>query len=132
MEFITNMVMRYYDVLTHNSFTTPNFSDLIRIAESILNKDKEENEKDIKRIGVLYNSVPPMGIEMPKLELIFFKNSHKGIEAEVEIHGITYTMGDLFTHINKVIQEVTAIVSRAAYKYDLEIPLDPYMGVKRK
>lgn len=132
MEFITNMIMRYYDVLTHNSFNSPNFTDLIRLAESILNKEPIENAEDIKRIESLYNKVPPVNIEMPKLELIFFKNNHKGIQAEIDINGTTYTLGDLFTYINDVIQEITKIVSKVAYKYDLEIPLEGYGGGKRK
>jgi hypothetical protein len=117
------MVARYYDTLTRNNFVTPNFCDLMRIAESILNKEPDENKRELARLKELDARVPPMNIELAKCELIFYKNAHKGIQAEVEISGVTYHLGDLWVHINAVIKEMTRIVSEVAYKYDLEIPI---------
>jgi len=130
MEFITNMIMRFYDVLTHTTFGTPNFTDLMRLAESVLNKEPEKNAKQIKELEELNNKVPGVGLDLAKLELVFFKNIDKGISGEVEIKGKTYTMGDLYMHLQFVLKELTRIISKVAYEYDLDIPLT--MGITKR
>lgn len=122
MQFMSYMIQYYYHVLSSNRFNTPNFTDLLRIAESIMHKDELGNKNKIKKISDMHKSVDGTDISMAEMELIFFKNAQKGINAEIEVRNKVYTLGKLFNHVNNFIRDLTKMVSEVAYQYDVDIP----------
>ncbi len=117
------MIQYYYNVLLSNKFDQPNFTDLFRIAESILNKDERAHKDLLKRLDDLNISLNGIPISIAELELVFYKNATKGINSEIEINGETYTLGKLFFMINEVIKEITKMISNVAYDYDIDMPM---------
>lgn len=124
MQFMSYMIQYYYHTLSSNRFDTPNFTDLMRICESIINKDPKGNEAFIKELKEINDRVGEIDINLAQMELVFYKNAHKGINAEIDIKGDSYTLGHLFSEVNKSISKMTKIVSEIAYKYDIDIPLN--------
>lgn len=127
MEFISFMILNFYNTLTSNNFTTPNFTDLFRITESILEKEKDNDKKIkefLKDMETEYYNVRKTGISIPEMELIFFSNARKGFNVEIDINGKSYRLGNLFKLINEVIKDLTRYVSYVAYQYDVEMPLN--------
>lgn len=130
MQYMSYMIQYFYTVLTNNRFDQPNFTDLFRIAESIMRKDIKEHEIQIKRIVKLNNSLDDIDISVAELELVFFKNAHKGINAKINIRGEDVSLGELFYKINEVIRELTLMVSDVAYQYDVDMPFNNSNGGK--
>lgn len=125
MQFISFMIYQFYHTLTSNSFTTPNFTDLFRITESILEKEKEDDIKIKEFIAEMkeqYINCEGLGISIPNLELIFHNNATKGFNYEIDIGEESFTLGLLFYKINNVIQKLTYYVSYVAYTYDVDMP----------
>lgn len=123
MLYMSYMIQYYYNVLTSNRFNSPNFTDLFRIVESILYKDKKKHKKQIKRLKQLDQDIG-IGVSVAEMELIFFKNVDGGINKDITIMGEGYKLGYLFKIMNDIIRELTFMVSEVAYSYDVDIPLN--------
>jgi len=106
--------------------TEPNFTDLIRLTESMILAEPEPDEKLLEEVYWIYSHTDKeIDIPLAKLEMLVFFQLHQGsgLNKEIEINDKSYKIIDLYGFLDSVNQKLVKIVIAIAKKYNLDIPL---------
>ena len=119
--------LSFWSVLMTNSFTHPNYTDLIRLTEAMLLAESEPNEVLIQEVADIYeNTNDEINYPLGKIEFIVFYqlNVHQAsLNKEIEIDGKNWKILDLYGFLDKTNQKLVKIVISIAKSYNLDIPL---------
>lgn len=124
------MIQKYWATLSGNRFNQPNFTDLMRITESIfathwknkhLNKDYEAKRARLEYMNS--NVDADLNVSIATMEVTVFKNWNKPPDSEIIINDQPFKLAVLFDKMNRILKEMTEIVTDIAMNYSLDIPM---------
>lgn len=117
---LASLFEKFWHVIISNNFSSPNFTDVMRLTEAI--QLKLENKKYTKQIAWL-NENTHKEVESPIsiVEFMLFKNWMKGTNYEVDIEDKSYTLSKLFYYGNEMIKQCVNIVTELTKNYSFEI-----------
>jgi len=150
VSYMDFLITQFWQTLLSNQFQQPNFTDLQRLAESIVrvhyHKKMDENhndykkyfEKEHKRLLERLNLVneklnEKTNLPLAIVEFMVFKNWHKSPDYAISIKGKSVKMYRLFNDMNEIIRELKDMVSDIAMHYSLDITYgnDMFGGTKK-
>jgi len=111
-----------------NSFTQPNFTDLVRLTEAMIMFEPEPDKEALKKVHEIYEYTDSeVNFPLGKLEFVVFYQinvGQAGLNKEIEIDGKYWKLLDLYGFLDKTNQKLVEIVVAIAKKYSLEIPIN--------
>lgn len=126
----------WHSVLGHN-FAQPNFTDLMRLTESIVRVHyrkkmdanpeeyeeyhKKEHERYLQILAVINEKVTEsVNTPLATIEFMVFKNWQKPPDASIIVHGKEFKMFALFNELNKAVQQFVQVVNDIGMNYSLD------------
>ena len=125
--------MSFYHVLMSNTLTSPNFTDLVRMTETMILAEPQPREDLLNQVRRIYEitddelNLPLASVEM----LVFYQlQPGAGLNKEIEIDGKNYKIIDLYYHLDRINGRLIEIVVEISKKYNLDIPLSTSNSTK--
>ena len=119
--------MSFWSVLMSNSFTQPNYTDLIRLTEAMLMCETELDVKSLEEVHYIYDHTnDEIDFPLGQLEFLVFYQiniAQAGLNKEVEINNKSWKIIDLYGFLDKTNQKLVRIVIGISKRYNLDIPL---------
>lgn len=135
MQFLIKM---YWTSLMGNHFSQPNFTDIVRVTESIVQvhyskkkaRQGEEYEREhkarheeiaaqLRKFNDKTND--DVDFPLPSVEFLVFNNWRKSPDAMVTVRSKEIEIHKLFAALNDLLMETTRIVTDIAMNYSMDI-----------
>lgn len=119
----------FFAILLHSRPFYPISTLLIKVVEAIIQAEQEPDEEVRKRIKWIYeNTHDKVNENLAIIELAVFKNLNRGLNREIDIGGVEYSIVELYQYLDEISKELTMIVVDIAKKYALDIPMMNFGG----
>lgn len=119
--------LSFWSVLMSNSFTQPNYTDLIRLTEAMLLCEAETDQESLDKVHYIYEHTnDKIDFPLGQLEFLVFYQiniAQAGLNKEVEINGQSWKIIDLYGFLDETNQKLVEIVIRISKRYNLDVPL---------
>lgn len=145
------LITSFWSTMLGHNFAQPNFTDLMRLAESIVRvhytkkRDtsaegyeeyhREDHQRLLQKLQYLNEKVNEhINTPLATIEFMIFKNWHKSPDSSIMIHSRDFKMYALFQELNVVLRELTEIVNDIGmyYSLDTEYGAGIFGGMNRK
>lgn len=121
--YITGLIEKFWFIVLTNKNASPNFSDLLNLAESIITIDNPENDKALEQITYIreytHNEIK---MASASFELWLSRNWQESINKEMEFKdGKEIKLYEVVRIVDNVIKDLCLTVSNVAKKYSIKI-----------
>ena len=124
LSFVRFTTINFFSVILNSRPFQPISSLLIKLVESLIASEPEEDLVIKKRLKWIYeNTHIKVNESLPIIELAVFKNLDKGLNREIDIGDKTFSLTQLYKYLDEVSKELTIVVVEIAKKYNLDIPI---------
>lgn len=121
--YINGLLEKFWYIVLSNRGNTPNFTDLLNLADSIVIVDNSENIKDIDELNYVRKHTH-VRIDMPaaSFEMWMIRNWRQSINKDLTLRdGFTLKLYEAAEIIDEVILKICRIVTNIGKKYSLSI-----------
>jgi hypothetical protein len=115
--------MNYWSVVIQSRPFQPTSTLLIKLVESLINSEPEPDKVSLKKVKwISEHTHEKIDENLAIVELAVFRNWDKGLNCEITFGSKSFYLYQLYTILNDISQELSAIVIDVAKKYNFEIP----------
>jgi len=124
-------VTNFFAVLMNTRPFQPTATLLIKLVEALISAepDTEDKNENKARLEWIYEYTHKKVMEnIAIVELVVFKNLHKGLNFEVEIHEKEFKLAHLYKYLDEVSKELSQMVISIGKKYSIDIPMNSFQS----
>lgn len=124
--YINSLIEKFWYVVLTNRGRSPNFSDILNLADSIISVDNPDNKDALAKLeSVRVNTHPRIEMNVASFELWLSRNWASSINKELEFKdGKMIKLHEVVAVTDEVTRNICRIVSEIAKKYTLQIKYD--------
>jgi hypothetical protein len=128
--YINSLIEKFWYVVLTNRGRSPNFSDILNLADSIISVDNPDNKESLAKLEyVRVNTHPRIEMNVASFELWLSRNWSSSINKELEFKdGKMIKLHEVVAITDEVTRNICRIVSEIAKKYTLQIKYDDSHG----
>lgn len=121
------IIVNFFHVLMSNTLLSPNYTDMVRLAESLCFLEPELDGKMLEKLDYIYlHTDSEINIGLAELEMLVFYQlqSGAGLNKEIEINDKSYKIIELYKHLDNVNKQLVPMVVNIMKKYNVDIAVN--------